>query len=111
MRGAGGRAAAELGAGVARVCAGFEAVPAFGVGVTVVETEVGGATVAAAEVGGLGGGTGEGVEAEVVEAAAATRTPASGCSGGGASMLFDELSRPSIWETNLYCLRHKFRKV
>jgi hypothetical protein len=90
MRGAGGRVAAGLGAGVARVCAGFEAVPAFGVG----ETEVGGVTVAVAEVGGLGGGTGEGVEAEVMEATA--EAAASGCSGGGASMLFDELSRPSI---------------
>jgi hypothetical protein len=94
MRGTEGRAAVGLGAGVARVCAGFEAVPAFGVGVTVVETEVGGATVAAEEVGGLGGGTGEGVEAEVMEATA--EAAASGCSGGGASMLFDELSRPSI---------------
>jgi hypothetical protein len=110
MRGTEGRAAVGLGAGVARVCAGFEAVPAFGVGVTVVETEVGGATVAAEEVGGLGGGTGGGVEAEVGEAAAAAAA-ASGCSGGGASMLFDELSRSSIWETNLYCHRHKFRKV
>jgi hypothetical protein len=43
--------------------------------------------------------------------AAAAAASASGRSGGGASMLFDELSRPSIWETNLYCLRHKFRKV
>lgn len=92
MRGAGGRAAAGLGAGGARVCAGFAAVPVFGVAATVVETEVGGATVAAAVVGGLGGGTGEGAEAEVVEGAAAA---ASGCVGGGASMLFDELLRPS----------------
>ncbi|GJM92494.1 hypothetical protein PR202_ga08970 [Eleusine coracana subsp. coracana] len=98
MRGAGGRAAAGLGAGGSRVCAGFAAVPVFGVAVTVVET------VAAAEVGGLGGGAGEGAEAEVVEGAAAAAAAATGCVGGGASMLFDELPRPSV---NLYPHRLK----
>jgi hypothetical protein len=57
-----------------------------------VEMEVGGATVTATDAGGLGGGAGEEAEAEVVDGAAVAGS--SGCSGGGASMLFDELPRP-----------------
>lgn len=48
------------------------------------ESEAG--AVEAAEVGGLGGGAREGAEAEVDEGAAAAA--ASGCEGGGASILF-----------------------
>lgn len=69
---------------------GFAAVPGFGLGVVIVESEAG--AEAAAEVAGLDGGTGEGAEAKVEEGGAAA---ASGCEGGGASMLFDEL--PGRW--------------
>ena len=57
------------------------------------ESEAGAA--AAAEVGGLDGGAGEGAgaEAKVEEGAAAA---VSGCEGGGASMLFDELLGRSV---------------
>jgi hypothetical protein len=70
---------------------GFAAVAGFGLGVVMAESEAGAA--AAAEVGGLDGGAGEGAEAKVEEGGAAA---ASGCEGGGASMLFDELLGRSV---------------
>lgn len=70
---------------------GFAAVPGVGLGVVMAESEAGAA--AAEEVGGLDGGAGEGAEAEVEEGAAAS---ASGCEGGGASMLLDGLPGRSV---------------
>lgn len=61
--------------------------------------ESGAGAAAAAEVGGLDVGAGEGAEAKVEEGAGAA---SSGCEGGGASMLLDELPGPGCSVT---CVR------
>jgi hypothetical protein len=73
-----------------------------------VESEEGAAE--AADDGGLDGGAGEGVEAEVEEGSAAAAAVASGCEGGGASMLFDELPGRSAGAELVYCLK-KYTKL
>jgi hypothetical protein len=70
--------------------------------------EVGGATVTATDVGGLGGSAGEEAEVRSWTAPPWQRRPAARV--GARPCCSTNCLGPSVWETNLSCPRHNFRK-